>query len=234
MKNYCVYCHTNKIDGKRYIGITSQKPEYRWKNGNGYRNNIYFYRAIQKYGWHNFLHEILYTDLSKADAEALEIRIIKEYKTTDNQYGYNIENGGNGTEKFTDEVRVKISQALIGHVCSEETKAKISEANRGRVSPKKGTKQSAEQVEKNRISHLGQKAWNKGRPWTDEEKARCNGKPVVCIETGVKYRTMKEASRMTGVKFGKIWNHCHNKIKSQPEWQFVAVVTAEEIVALPQ
>lgn len=44
---------------KRYIGITSQKPEIRWANGKGYSYNKHFYRAIQKYGWDNFEHRIL-------------------------------------------------------------------------------------------------------------------------------------------------------------------------------
>lgn len=78
MKKYCVYCHTNKINGKKYIGITSQKPQHRWKNGQGYRNNEYFFRAIEKYGWHNFTHEILYTDLSK---EVLCVETGKVYLT---------------------------------------------------------------------------------------------------------------------------------------------------------
>ena len=37
MNNYTVYCHIFP-NGKRYVGITKQKPEYRWDNGNGYRN----------------------------------------------------------------------------------------------------------------------------------------------------------------------------------------------------
>ena len=34
---WTVYMHVNKINGKKYVGITSQKPEERWKNnGIGY------------------------------------------------------------------------------------------------------------------------------------------------------------------------------------------------------
>ena len=62
---YTVYKHTSP-SGKVYIGITKRKPEYRWNKGKGYRKDqLLFYRAIKKYGWDNFTHEILYTGLSE-------------------------------------------------------------------------------------------------------------------------------------------------------------------------
>lgn len=211
---YCVYCHTNKITGKKYIGITSQVPERRWANGNGYKNNKYFFRAIEKYGWHNFQHEILYTNLSKNEAESLEIKLISEYETVEPSKGYNIESGGNGTEKFTDEIKKKISEALQGHKCSDETKAKISKANSGRPSPKKGTKMTAEQIRKNSESHKGATPWNKGRPWSDEERAKCNGKPVVCLELNKIYRTAHEAGRELNVDFSSICSCVKGRVKT--------------------
>ena len=51
MKEYIVYIHKNKIDGKEYIGLTSlSPPTKRWQNGKGYKTQIKFYRAIEKYG----------------------------------------------------------------------------------------------------------------------------------------------------------------------------------------
>lgn len=43
---YTVYKHTNKINGKVYIGITSQNVKRRWQNGAGYYGT-YFYNAIK-------------------------------------------------------------------------------------------------------------------------------------------------------------------------------------------
>ena len=58
--NYCIYKHTNLINGKVYIGQTCQLPEKRFgKNGNGYKGCRYFYNAIECYGWNNFKHEII-------------------------------------------------------------------------------------------------------------------------------------------------------------------------------
>ena len=47
---------------KSYIGQTIRKPSKRWKNGNGYTgydSDTHFARAINKYGWDKFNHEII-------------------------------------------------------------------------------------------------------------------------------------------------------------------------------
>ena len=49
MKNtWCVYCHTFP-NGKRYIGITKQKPEDRWLDGMGYSAQPKVFAAIVKF-----------------------------------------------------------------------------------------------------------------------------------------------------------------------------------------
>lgn len=108
-KCFTVYCHTNKHNGKKYIGITSLTPKARWLNGKGYRGMI-FGRAIQKYGWDSFVHEILFTGLSETEAASKEIELIKEYKTRNPKYGYNQSKGGNRpTEKAREILRIRMS-----------------------------------------------------------------------------------------------------------------------------
>lgn len=92
-KKYCIYCHTNNINKKKYIGITKRNPKYRWNNGKGYFSNSYFYNAIEKYGWENFNHEVLFENLEEIEAKSLEIKLIKEMNTTFPN-GYNITLGG--------------------------------------------------------------------------------------------------------------------------------------------
>lgn len=91
--NYCVYKHTNKLNGKVYIGITRQNPEKRWQKGAGYART-YFGNAIAKYGWDNFTHEVLFTGLSKAVACEKGKQLIESYGSRDRHYGYNICEGG--------------------------------------------------------------------------------------------------------------------------------------------
>ena len=91
--NYCVYRHTSP-SGKVYIGITSQDPARRWQNGFGYRLNDYFFRAIVKYGWDSFGHEVLHTGLTKEEACAAEVALIAAYRSNEKAYGYNLSAGG--------------------------------------------------------------------------------------------------------------------------------------------
>ena len=74
-KIYKVYIHTNQINQKKYIGITRQKPEYRWgSKGQGYIECPYFWRSIQKYGWDKFSHQIYADNLTRQEACEMEIR----------------------------------------------------------------------------------------------------------------------------------------------------------------
>lgn len=88
-KNYCVYRHYNIINGKSYIGVTGQVPQTRWgKNGKGYSKQPKFWRAIVFYTWDNFRHDILFSNLTKEEAEAKEEELIKFYNAIDNGYNY--------------------------------------------------------------------------------------------------------------------------------------------------
>jgi group I intron endonuclease len=119
MKLYTIYRHINKVNGKSYIGQTSQKLTNRWKSGNGYtlEHQPAFYNAIKKYGWDNFEHEILEKDLTSLDeANNRERYWIAYYHTCiydPECSGYNITKGGDGTP---------------GHKMSEQTKAKIKKS----------------------------------------------------------------------------------------------------------
>lgn len=122
-KKYIVYVHIFP-NGKKYFGITSKKPNARWENGKGYdkEHQPVIYAAIQKYGWENIEHKILYEDLTKEEAQSLEIYLIAKYKTNckryGDKYGYNMTDGGEGTlgRKMSDEQKQKISNAHMGKI----------------------------------------------------------------------------------------------------------------------
>ena len=93
-KKYVVYIHTNKINGKKYVGITCQEPPTkRWMNGQGYVESPKFYKAICKYGWDNFSSEIVCKELSRIEALLKEGEYIRKYQTTLDENGYNISEG---------------------------------------------------------------------------------------------------------------------------------------------
>ena len=86
--DYIVYKHTNKINGKNYIGITKygENPNKRWQNGRGYKDNEEFFSDIILYGWNNFTHDILEKNLSELDALLLEKKYILLYNSIENGY----------------------------------------------------------------------------------------------------------------------------------------------------
>lgn len=135
--SYTVYMHILP-NNKRYIGITKQTLEERFKNSLGYETQKLFWRAIQKYGWDNIQHIIIAEGLSHDDACDLEVKYIAKYKTNNPKYGYNRTSGGDGTCDFSHknphdaEWKRKVSLANTGKKRTEEAKQKMREAKLGK------------------------------------------------------------------------------------------------------
>lgn len=208
---YTVYQHKNKINGKIYIGITKQQPEKRWRLGEGYRTSSHFYSAIQKYGWDNFEHNILFQDLSKEEACQKEQQLIAEYNTMDRLYGYNSTSGG---EVFVmnDETKQKISQALkgnkngLGHPCSEEKKKKISKAQKGKTLTQEH-RQKLSEAAKHRHTPCSEQA-------KENIKKSAHKKPVYCQELDKVFESVQECSRQLGIPATNISKLCNGRGKT--------------------
>jgi group I intron endonuclease len=135
MKKYTVYLHTNLIDGKRYVGITSRKTSLRWGvDGRGYKHNSnsHFWNAIKKHGWSNFSHEVLNEGLTLEEAFKMEHDISERFQTTNPEFGYNMMAGTGGNFSVSEETRKKFRETrrgennrMYGRKHSEETKAKL-------------------------------------------------------------------------------------------------------------
>lgn len=126
-----MYKHTNTANGMVYIGMTGRKTNERWRNGEGYKHNEHFARAIEKYGWDGFKHEILWSGSSREEAERMEVELIALHKSDNREFGYNIESGGR-LNVVSEETREKMRVAITGKKASEETRQKLSEAHKGK------------------------------------------------------------------------------------------------------
>ena len=103
MEKYKIYAHINIANGKIYIGQTCKKNiDLRFgKNGIQYKKCPLFWNAINKYGWENFQHILLVDNITKEQANIVEIELIKKYRTNEPDFGYNISEGGsNGSGKL--------------------------------------------------------------------------------------------------------------------------------------
>ena len=182
--NYKVYMHIFP-NSKIYIGITQQEPQKRWKNGLGYGNNQRIMkRAINKYGWCNIEHKILYENLTKEEAEQKEIELIALYDSTNKLNGYNVSLGGN-IIKPSEKSKQKNRISHLGKKASLETKQKISQSNKGKHNKKRteeqkikiseATKKAMENIElRKRLSetHSGKNHKNYGKHLSNETKKK--------------------------------------------------------------
>jgi len=221
-KEYTVYMHINKINQKKYIGITSQPVNRRWRSrGQGYKQCTLFYRAIQKYGWDEFEHIILYTDLSEDEAKKKERELISKYHSNEKAYGYNLTDGGEMSH-YNEEARRRISEGVRRNPPRRDHEV----LSRGRKifwenASEEYKKQWREKIKKqaqNPIILQARRAY-----MSSDKNPRLQ--PVKCIETGVCYRSNKEAAEaMHGHSstFYKIWSG-HQKTAWGYHWEKITL-----------
>lgn len=137
-----IYCFTNKINNKQYIGQSIN-------NDNGrYHNHIYsathetacdyespLHRAMRKYGLENFSYEILSNNIDNIDLlNQLEIYYIQSRNTLVPN-GYNIEPGGKNCSK-PKTIEQKISLTWSQAKLTEEEIIELRQAYAQHESPK--------------------------------------------------------------------------------------------------
>ena len=190
MSVWTVYKHTFP-NGKIYVGITGQDPYKRWKHGNGYAT-VVMKNAIRKYGWDNILHEILYDNLTKEEAEQKEIELICKFRSNELAHGYNLASGG---------------AVNCGYKRSAENIEKMRERMRGKPGIRLGSHLTVEQ--KKHLSEI-----NKGKRLSQETKAKMsvarangntwNARPVINVDTGEIFQSQRAAGIKLKINYKNI------------------------------
>lgn len=144
-----IYKAENKVNGKVYIGKTVKKLRIRRNHhfscAKNNRYNMYFHRAIRKYGKENFIWEVLDFCDDEDDLNYLEQEYIKMFDSYNN--GYNLTKGGEGTSGrvFSEETRQKMRNAKKDKYCGINNPMY---GFKGELSPNYGKKHKKESIKK--------------------------------------------------------------------------------------
>ena len=164
---YCIYRTTNLINGKTYVG------QHRFENVNDsyLGSGRLIRRAIKKYGKENFKKEIIISgDFTQEQIDKFE-RCMIFFERFNGKSEYNIDNGGNGVGRLSEETKRKISEnngkGMLGKRQSDDAKRKISAVH-------KGKHLSEETKKKLSDFNKGQIAWNKGMKMSDDFCKKCS------------------------------------------------------------
>ena len=121
-----IYKITNKLNGKYYIGSSKHSPNKNWSYyGSGRAINI----AINKYGKHNFVKEILIE--SNEDIKQIEKDLLTKFNAKNDKMSYNMTNDALGSTHHSTKGRKTKSEKLTGRKLSKKTKEKISKNKTG-------------------------------------------------------------------------------------------------------
>ena len=130
-----IYKATNRINGKVYIGQTKHSLEHR-KNSHERdtrcrkKHSTYFHEALAKYGYENFVWEVIDESNSQVEIDKLEKKYIQEYRSMDKEFGYNLKDGGKEGGIYNEEGKRRLGESTKKKWANPETAAKMREGLR--------------------------------------------------------------------------------------------------------
>lgn len=128
---YEVYLITNKVNNMKYVGITCQGAEKRYRghlgSADGNTSQAPLHIAIREFGKSNFSMQVLESNISQEEARDREKYFIELYDTLE-PHGYNTYRAGMGGRRHSDEARQHISDRLKGHKFSASRNEKVRKA----------------------------------------------------------------------------------------------------------
>lgn len=183
---YALYCSCENCDDKkpRYVGQSVEGARVRFvKHLSSARQGKPWAvsRWIRKHGEENIRFEVLKSGVEVSELDDLEQALIQELGTSIEIGGYNIQPGGNGVSGYKHHPNAR--SKITGWHHSEETRARISEAVRGRF----GENSSNARITQRQAEEVIQLFWD---GMTLKEVAK---------KTGIKLSTV------TGIASGESW-----------------------------
>ena len=132
-----VYCLTSP-SGKRYVGISTNSTgiEKRWTfyRSLNCKRQPKLYNALKKYGPENFKYEVILETDDRERANRVEKQLIALWNLQNNNYGYNLTEGGSGNvigKNHTLSSREKMSIIAKKRFENKENREKISKKLKG-------------------------------------------------------------------------------------------------------
>ena len=234
-----IYKITNKVNGKVYVGQTTGTLHKRWikhcAKSTSKNRCRYIYSAIQKYGRENFdVVEISNCETKEQldREESYQIELSNSLAPN----GYNLKTGGHNTV-YTEEARKNMSEGrkgkcvgkdnpFFGKTHTEESIKKMSLANIGRPSPRKGIPMKEQQKEKISKANKGKK---RSPEWI-QKMSKANSVKIICNETGVIYNSIKEAAEKLNLRNTSIGRVLSGARKTYHGYTFSYVETKKNVI----